>query len=158
MLARPRSSSSRFTSRKITVTPRALNHCAIPEPITPAPITAACATFSNCVFEVPFLYFSARKKLRIKFWVDSVLPRSTIASSSSLSDSSIGLAPPVVITPSARARADFGSDGAGVFPFDAEIFRGGRFPLPIRRRAASSSCSRVTTSSTKPSFNASLAE
>src|SRR5438477_258328 len=134
MLARPRSSSSRLTSRRITVTPRALSHCAMPEPITPAPITAACATFSNCAFDVPFLYFSARKKLRIKFWVDSVFPRSTIASSSSLSDSSIALAPPVVITPRAPARADLGSDGTGVFPFEREIFAGGRFPLPIKRR------------------------
>ena len=156
MLARPRSSSSRFTSRKITVTPRELSHCAMPAPITPAPIIAACATFSNCL--LPFLYFSARKKLRIRFWVDSVLPRSAIASSSSLSDSSTGFAMAVVITPSARACADFGSDGTGMFPFAGDTFAAGRFPLPIKRRAASRSCSRDATSSTKPIFNASLAE
>ena len=158
MLARPRSSNSRFTSRRITVTPRELSHCAIPEPITPAPITAACATFSNCLLELPFLYFSARKKFRIRFWVDSVLPRSTIASSSSLSDSSSGFEMQVVMTPRARARADFGSAGAGVLAFDDAILDSDRLPELNFSRAASSKCSREATSSTSPSFSASLAE
>ena len=70
------------------MTPRELSHCAMPEPITPAPITAACTIFSGGVRDVPFLYFSARKKLRMRFCVDSVLPSSTIPSSSNRDDSS----------------------------------------------------------------------
>src|SRR5206468_13027401 len=66
-----------------------LSHCAMPEPITPAQMTAACMTLSVAVRDgVLFLYFSARKKFRIKFCVDSFLPRSTIASSSIRNDSS----------------------------------------------------------------------
>ena len=75
MFAKPRSICSRATSRRITVTPRELSHCAMPEPITPAPITAACTIFSGDVRDVPFLYFSARKKLRIRFCVDSRLAK-----------------------------------------------------------------------------------
>src|SRR6476661_8437549 len=55
--------------------------------MTPAPITAACTIFSVGVREAPFLYFSARKKLRIRFCVDSVLPSATIPSSSNRSAS-----------------------------------------------------------------------
>ena len=105
MLARPRSSCSALTSRKITETPRELSHCAIPEPITPAPMTAACVTFSAAVFDVPLRNLSPRKKLRIRFRVVSVSPRSTIASNSIRSDSSIEPAPPLVMISSARAGA-----------------------------------------------------
>jgi hypothetical protein len=62
MFARPRSiCSSRATSRRITVTPRELSHCAMPEPITPAPITAACTIFSAGVFDVPFVFLREEK-------------------------------------------------------------------------------------------------
>src|SRR2546423_6915546 len=72
MFARPRSTAAESTSRRITETPRELSHCAIPEPMTPAPITAACEIFSAGVFEEPLRYLSARKKFRIRFWVASV--------------------------------------------------------------------------------------
>src|SRR5437867_5498406 len=87
MFARPRSICSRAISRRMTVTPQELSHCAMPDPITPAPITAACTTLLLGV-EGPFLYFSAKKKLRIRFCVDSIFPRSTIASNSVRKDSS----------------------------------------------------------------------
>src|SRR5881398_4109092 len=56
MFARPRSICSRAISRRMTVTPQELSHCAMPDPITPAPITAACTTLLLGV-EGPFLYF-----------------------------------------------------------------------------------------------------
>src|SRR5437762_593427 len=52
MLASPRVSSSVPTSRKITDTLRELSHCAMPLPIMPAPITAACVLFSGICFEL----------------------------------------------------------------------------------------------------------
>ena len=44
--------------------PRELSHCAIPEPITPAPMTAACMTFSpGAVFDGLFLVFVGQEKI-----------------------------------------------------------------------------------------------
>ena len=162
MLARPRSTCSRAISRRITVTPRELSHCAIPEPITPAPITAACTTFSCGAFEVPFLYLSARKKLRIKFWVDSDLPRSTIASSSIRSDSSGEIDRVLLIISQARSGAGFPRCREGASCCEPGVPGAPpsklRFPSPNFFRASSRSLSRDATPSTKPSFLASCAE
>ncbi len=92
--------------------PRELSHCAIPEPITPAPMTAACATFSPGALDGPFLYLSARKKLRIRLRVDSVSPSSTMASSSRASESSIELVRLRLMISAARAGAGFCERGA----------------------------------------------
>ncbi len=126
MLARPRSSTSTLTSRKMTETPRELSHCAIPEPITPAPMTAACVIFSAGALLVPLRYRSARKKLRIRLWVDSVSPSSTIASSSRASDSSTEPVRLWLMISAARAGAGFWERGASIEPGRAEA-------RPLRR-------------------------
>ena len=63
MLARPRSIASEFTSRKMTETPRELSHCAMPEPITPAPMTAACVNFSPARLGRAFAVFVREEKI-----------------------------------------------------------------------------------------------
>ena len=162
MFARPRSTCSRAMSRRMTVTPRELSHCAMPEPITPAPITAACTTFPTAAFEVPFLYFSARKKLRIKFWVDSDLPSSTIASSSIRSDWSGEIDKVLLMISQARSGAAFPRCFGGARSCDAGLAGARpsnlRFPSRNFFRASSRSLSRGATPSTRPSFLASCAE
>ena len=97
--------------------------------------------FSARRLEVPFLYFSARKKLRIRFWVDSVLPRSTIASSSKRSDCS---------SESTKFFNDFEARAGAAFPLvvarrvpailaSAELPSNLRFPSPNFFRARSRS-------------------
>ena len=70
MFARPRSSNSRLTSRRMTETPRELSHCAIPEPITPAPITARVHNFLGRRFRRSFPVFVGQEKI-----ADQVLGR-----------------------------------------------------------------------------------
>ena len=154
----PRSICSALTSRRMTLTPRELSHWAMPDPMTPAPTTAACTILSMGAGEVPFLYFSARKKFRIRFCVASVSPSFTIASTSRASDASIVPRRPSVMTLRARAGAAFPVERCAAISPAAGGAVTCLFPSPSLAAAASSNCACGTTASTKPSRPASPAE